>query len=175
MVVSLHPSPFPLRSVALLPALPDVFLRVPREVEVQTPVRLPLGDRGHFRPRDTPHRSGGGETANFATLMARAENVEERHRDDAVDAAGQFIGWQAWWSERMQENSTEEWKQKRMRSFGKRLKLQKKGKLLLYDKELEHVQRALDETRLAEWKVAEALGSRRDLCSRGSAFGLRRC
>ena len=52
----------------------------------------------------------------------------------------------------MQENSTEEWKQKRMRSFGKRLKLQKKGKLLLYDKEPEHVQRALDETRLAEWK-----------------------
>ena len=38
------------------PALPDVFLRVPREVEVQTPVWLPLGDRGHFRPRDTPHR-----------------------------------------------------------------------------------------------------------------------
>ena len=34
--------------------------------------------------------SGGGETANFATLLARAENVEERHRDDAVDAAGQF-------------------------------------------------------------------------------------
>ena len=28
MVVSLHPSPFPLRSVAPLPALPDVFLRV---------------------------------------------------------------------------------------------------------------------------------------------------
>ena len=55
VVVSLHPSPFPLRSVALLPALPDVFLRVPREVEVQSPVRLPLGDRGHFRPRDTPH------------------------------------------------------------------------------------------------------------------------
>ena len=53
MVVSLHPSLFPLRSVALLPALPDVFLRVPREVEVQSPVRLPLGDRGHFRPRDT--------------------------------------------------------------------------------------------------------------------------
>ena len=54
-LISLHPSPFPLRSVALLPALPDVFLRVPREVEVQSPVRLPLGDRGHFRPRDTPH------------------------------------------------------------------------------------------------------------------------
>ena len=62
VVVSLHPSPFPLRSVALLPALPDVFLRVPREVEVQTPVRLPLGDRGHFRPRDTPHRN---ETTTF--------------------------------------------------------------------------------------------------------------
>ena len=55
VVVSLHPSPFPLRSVALLPALPDVFLRVPREAQVQSPVRLPLGDRGHLRPRDTPH------------------------------------------------------------------------------------------------------------------------
>ena len=43
VVVTLHPSPFPFRSVALLPALPDVFLRVPREVEVQSPVRLPLG------------------------------------------------------------------------------------------------------------------------------------
>ena len=37
-----------LRSTALLPALPDVFLRVQREVQVQPPVRLPLGDRGHF-------------------------------------------------------------------------------------------------------------------------------
>ena len=60
--------------------------------------------------------------------MARAESVEERHRDDAVEAAGQFIDWQAWWSERMQENLTEERKQKRMRSIG------------------------LDEARLAEWK-----------------------
>ena len=58
---SLHPSPFPLRSVALLPALPDVFLRVPREAQVQKPVRLPLGDRGHFRPRDTPHILGAPE------------------------------------------------------------------------------------------------------------------
>ena len=88
--------------------------------------------------------------------MARAENIEERHRDDAVDAAGQLIDWQAWWSERMQENSTEEWNQKRMRSFGKRLKLQKKGKLLLCDKEPEHVQRALDETRLAGQKLSAA-------------------
>ena len=39
-----------------------------------------------------------------------------------------------------------------MKSFGKRQKLQKRGKLLLYAKEPEHVQRALDETRLAEWK-----------------------
>ena len=37
-----------LRSTALLPALPDVHLRVQREVQVQPPVRLPLGDRGHF-------------------------------------------------------------------------------------------------------------------------------
>ena len=109
-------------------------------------------ERSRSRVHEEGDGSGGGETANFATLMARAENVEERHRDDAVDASGQFIDWQAWWSERMQENSTEKWKQKRLRSFGKRLKLQKKGKLLLYDKEPEHVQRALDETRLAEWK-----------------------
>ena len=40
---SLHPSLFPLHSVALLPDLPDVFLRVPREVQVQRPARLPLG------------------------------------------------------------------------------------------------------------------------------------
>ena len=39
-----------------------------------------------------------------------------------------------------------------MTSLGKRQKLQKRGKLLLYAKEPEHVQRALDETRLAEWK-----------------------
>ena len=53
---SLHPSPFPLRSVALLPDLLDVFLRVPREVQVQRPARLPLGDHGQFGPRDTPHK-----------------------------------------------------------------------------------------------------------------------
>ena len=38
-----------------LPALPDVHLSVHREVHVQPPVRLPLGDRGHIRLRDTPH------------------------------------------------------------------------------------------------------------------------
>ena len=45
-----------LRPTVLLPALPDVHLSVQREVQVQPPVRLPLGDRGHLRPRDTPHR-----------------------------------------------------------------------------------------------------------------------
>ena len=35
-----------LRPTVLLPALPDVYLRVQREVQVQPPVRLPLGDRG---------------------------------------------------------------------------------------------------------------------------------
>ena len=49
-----------LRPTVLLPALPDVYLRVQRrvqrEVQVQPPVRLPLGDRGHFWLRDTPHR-----------------------------------------------------------------------------------------------------------------------
>ena len=44
-----------LRPTVLLPALPDVYLTVQREVQVQPPVRLPLGDRGHFRPWDTPH------------------------------------------------------------------------------------------------------------------------
>ena len=71
---------------------------------------------------------------------------------DAEEAAGQFIDWEAWWSERKQENWTEEWKQKRMRSLGKSQKLQKRRKLLQYAKELEHVQRGLDEARLAEWK-----------------------
>ena len=71
--------------------------------------------------------------------MARAECVEERHRDDAVEAAGQIIDWQPWWSERKQENSTEEWKQKRMRALGKTQKLQKRGKLLQYAKEPDHV------------------------------------
>ena len=37
-----------LRPTVLLPALPDVHLRVQREVQVQPPVRLPLGDRGQF-------------------------------------------------------------------------------------------------------------------------------
>ena len=44
------------RLTVLLPALPDVQLSAQREVHVQPPVRLPLGDRGHIRLRDTPHR-----------------------------------------------------------------------------------------------------------------------
>ena len=43
------------RLTVLLPALPDVYLSAQREVQVQPPVRLPLGDRGHIRLRDTPH------------------------------------------------------------------------------------------------------------------------
>ena len=39
-----------------------------------------------------------------------------------------------------------------MRALGKSQKLQKRGKLLQYAKEQEHVQRGLDEARLAEWK-----------------------
>ena len=42
-----------LRPTVLLPALPDVYLSAQREVQVQPPVRLPLGDRGHIRLRDT--------------------------------------------------------------------------------------------------------------------------
>ena len=38
-----------------LPALPDVHLSVQREVHVKPPVRLQLGERGHFRLRHTPH------------------------------------------------------------------------------------------------------------------------
>ena len=45
-----------LRLTVLLPALPDVYLSAQREVQVQPPVRLPLGDRGHIRLRDTPHK-----------------------------------------------------------------------------------------------------------------------
>ena len=44
------------RLTVLLPDLPDVHLRVQREVQVQPPVQLPLGDHGHLRPRDTPPR-----------------------------------------------------------------------------------------------------------------------
>ena len=43
------------RPTVLLPALPDVHLSAQREVQVQLPVRVPLGDRGHIRLRDTPH------------------------------------------------------------------------------------------------------------------------
>ena len=46
------------RLTVLLPALHDVHLSAQREVQVQPPVRLPLGDRGHIRLRHTPHRSG---------------------------------------------------------------------------------------------------------------------
>ena len=50
-------------------------------------------ERSRSRAHEGGDGSGGGETANFAALMARAESVEERHRDDAVEAAGQFIDW----------------------------------------------------------------------------------
>ena len=109
-------------------------------------------ERSKSRAHGEGDGSGDRETANFAALMARAENVEERHRDDAVEATGQFIDWQARWSERMQENSTEEWKQKRMRALDKSQELQKRRKLLQYAKEPEHVQRGLDEARLTESK-----------------------
>ena len=48
-------------------------------------------ERSRSRAHEEGDGSGGGETANFAALIARAENVEERHRDDAVDAAGQLL------------------------------------------------------------------------------------
>ena len=61
-----------LRPTVLLPALPDVHLSVQREVQVQLPVRLPLGDRGHLRPRDTPHRGcGRGSQANLERSKRR--------------------------------------------------------------------------------------------------------
>ena len=43
------------RLTVLLPALPDVHLSAQREVHVQTPVLLQLGERGHIRLRHTPH------------------------------------------------------------------------------------------------------------------------
>ena len=45
---------FSTSSTVLLPALPDVYLSAQREVQVQPPVRLPLGDRGHIRLRRHP-------------------------------------------------------------------------------------------------------------------------
>ena len=39
-----------------LPALPVVHLSAQREVHVKPPVRLQLGERGHFRLRHTPHK-----------------------------------------------------------------------------------------------------------------------
>ena len=89
VVVSLHPSPFPLRSVALLPALPDVFLRVPREVEVQIPVRLPLGDR---RPRDTPHTSLEGDPevqVSVSFPFAHEDLAGGRYRSTAPSRASE--------------------------------------------------------------------------------------
>ena len=67
------------RLTVLLPALPDVHLCAQREVQVQPPVRLPLGDRGHIRLRDTPH--------NKRTFRRPQERKEEsrkptEHRDD---------------------------------------------------------------------------------------------
>ena len=58
-------------------------------------------ERSRSRVHEEGDGSGGGENAKFGTLMVRAESVEEHHRDDTIDAAGQFIDWQAWWSERM--------------------------------------------------------------------------
>ena len=43
------------RLTVLLPALPDVHLSAQREVHVQPPVLLQLGERGHIRLRHTPH------------------------------------------------------------------------------------------------------------------------
>ena len=80
---SLHPSPFPLRSVALLPDLPDVFLRVPREVQVQRPARLPLGDRGIGILRiDDEDLNSSTESANSTSLIhciASVGNCEQVH------------------------------------------------------------------------------------------------
>ena len=66
--------------------------------------------------------------------MARAENARDRSQDDVVDAAGCLIDSQAWWSERMQESSTDDWKQKRVQALGKSQRLRKRGKLLQYAK-----------------------------------------
>ena len=53
----------------------------------------------------------------------------------------------------MQENSTEEWKQKAYEILWQNVEVTEEREVSsVYDKEPEHVQRALDETRLAEWK-----------------------
>ena len=62
------------RLTVLLPALPDVHLSAQREVQVQPPVRLPLGDRGHIRLRDTPHNNthvNPVHNAQFETVRTR--------------------------------------------------------------------------------------------------------
>ena len=83
------PSPFPLRSVALLPALPDVFLRVPREVEVQTPVRLPLGDRGHFlttrHPSQINEENIDSQHSRITTFNSEAITWRQRSKLDSED------------------------------------------------------------------------------------------
>ena len=60
------------RLTVLLPALPDVHLSAQREVQVQPPVRLPLGDRGHIRLRDTPHKT--------------VSEIQIREREDATNS-----------------------------------------------------------------------------------------
>ena len=53
------------RLTVLLPALPDVYLSVQREVHVQPPVLLQLGERGHIRLRH--RRSAMPEDRNAQT------------------------------------------------------------------------------------------------------------
>ena len=60
------------RLTVLLPALPDVYLSVQREVHVQPPVRRPLGDRGHIRLRDTPYTS---HEASLEPIAKRREDL----------------------------------------------------------------------------------------------------
>ena len=97
-----------LRPTVLLPALPDVYLRVQREVEVQPPVRLPLGDRGHIRLRDTPHtgkpvklsgdtrfmpaHDGTGEPVESiaSTHIVKEQLVPAEHRGIASSNADKF-------------------------------------------------------------------------------------
>ena len=51
------------RLTVLLPALPDVHLSAQREVHVNPPVLLQLGERGHIRLRHTPHTTNPKESS----------------------------------------------------------------------------------------------------------------
>ena len=96
-----------LRPTVLLPALPDVYLSVQREVQVQPPVRLPLGDRGRERfmvslPSTILGRDWNGAWRRKSIVMVRSEvlwptqqlrsfHPAQRQRSEAVRDASEQV------------------------------------------------------------------------------------